>query len=60
MGHHSHCRTTVYWIAEQEQLNIDLGEKGKSGILESMDTRKEFLSDPQRQIRFVYTPKHTS
>jgi len=50
----------VEFVAEQEQLNIDLGVKGESGILESMKTRKEFLSEPERQIRFVYTPKHSS
>ena len=50
----------VSWYASQEQLNINLGSISKSGILESMATRKEFLSEPQRQIRFVYTPKHTS
>jgi len=52
--------TLVHWVAEQEQLNIDLGEKGKSGILHSMETRKAFLSEPERRIRFVYTPKPTS
>ncbi len=50
----------VKWVSEQCNINIDLGEKGKSGILKSMETRQEFLSDSDHRIRFVYTPKHSS
>ena len=36
------------------------GKKNDSGTLESMATRKEFLSDAAHRIRFVYLPKHSS
>ena len=50
----------VRLVAEYSKLNQDLGNKGKSGVLENMKTREAFLTDPEHQIRFVYVPKHTS
>ena len=50
----------VKFVAERCELPDSLGKKSASGILESMATRKEFLSDTTHRIRFVYLPKHSS
>jgi hypothetical protein len=44
-------------VAELEGLDIDLGIKGKSGILQSMSTRAAFLSDPTQRKRFPLHPE---
>jgi transposase len=50
----------VEWVAEVEGLKQDLGVKGESGILQSMKTRAQFLSDASHKIVFHFTPKHSS
>jgi len=50
----------VKLVAEKCKMNEDLGIKGKSGILLDMESRADFLRNPNHRIRFVFTPKHAS
>jgi transposase len=51
----------VRWIAERQGFPPEaLGIKGKSGTLQSMESRAAFLHDPTHQVVLYYTPKHAS
>lgn len=50
----------VKWVARQINDKQELGEKRKKGILKDKSSRKIYLSNPEHNIQFVYTPKHCS
>lgn len=50
----------VELVAKVLEIKAPLGEKGKSGILKSMETRATFLSSQTHRIRFFYLPKRAS
>jgi transposase len=58
----THCSATLVLLIAGMLLipESTLGQKGKSGVLESVKTRRAFLANPSHRIRFVYVPKHTS
>lgn len=50
----------VRFVANIEGGKMELGIKGKSGILQSRQTRAAFLGEPSHKIVVHFTPKHCS
>ena len=57
-GFYTHqSESLVRYVAQVEGLDINLGIKGKSGILQSLATRTAFLTDPTQRKRLSLHPK---
>ena len=57
----THCSESLArYVAEKCDIELELGKKGRSGVLKSVQTRKVFLMESGHRVRFVYVPKHTS
>lgn len=48
------------WVAQESDLDLDLGVKGKTGILATRQSRAAVLSDPSHRLVFPSTPRHRS
>lgn len=57
----THCsESLVRYVAESCGIATPLGKKGVRGILKSVQSRVDFLSDPSHRIQFLFTPRHCS
>ena len=52
--------TLVELVARRCGIHEELGVKGKEGIPNSKNSRRQFIEDPTHRIRFLYTPRHCS
>ena len=50
----------VQWVADESDVDDNLGVKGKHGILHTRQSRAAFLSDARHRMVFHYTPNHCS
>ena len=50
----------VRYVAESIGYSDDLGKKGVYGILQSVQSRAKFLTDPAHRICLIFTPRHCS
>lgn len=57
----THCsESLVHYVAESCGIDEPIGKKGVRGVLRSLSSHVEFLTEPSHRIQFLFTSRHCS